>query len=131
MFFIVWISLFGGSFGTMVLITFIFCCLWKRSKSKKQRKYGPVAKQEDCETGMPSLPDKETNLDRGDSGIHTPLTAQSSASSITEANNEETIRMKIDDSPRQRPVKEQKAPVINNTNSKHLASRGATLHLRF
>ena len=77
--------------------------------------YGPIKGRDDFEIVMPSLPDKGLN----DSGVHTPLSAQSSASSIDTNDKEETIRMKKDGTTRQRQDEERTTiPAINNTNSK-------------
>ena len=77
--------------------------------------YGRIKGRDDFEIAMPSLPDKCAN----DSGVHTPLSAQSSAASIETTDKEETIGMKIDDTARQRQGEERVSAAITNTNRKY------------
>lgn len=91
--YIAWQNLFGGFTGSLVLSALIFCCIYsyyrKRCiKRNKQAKYSHIKKNEDVAVDMASLTENGTSKD---SGLHTPLTAKSSASSVNIDCNKENI----------------------------------------
>ena len=104
------------------MFVLVYCRFWKSQKSPK---YAHIQKIEDSEICLPSLPDNEAN----DSGVHTPLSAQSSAASMDSGDKDETIRMKIDDTARHRQGEQ--GPTNNNINTNRKLDYSLTflLHL--